>query len=90
MCRRLAALVRGALQMEMENVRLVRRAVVIKRLGIGGTLFDELVRTGQFPAPVRLGKRAIAFVEAEVNTYIADRMAERQAAKAPSATAATD
>jgi prophage regulatory protein len=35
---------------------------------------------GRFPAPVRLSPRAVAWIEAEVSAWIADRAAERKAA----------
>ena len=42
----------------------------------------ELVRMGRFPAPIRLGpspRSAVRFVKEEVDEWIAERIAERDA-----------
>lgn len=38
------------------------------------------VRAGTFPAPVKIGPRASAWVGAEVDAWIAERIAQRDAA----------
>jgi len=43
---------------------------------MGKTRIYELIATGDFPQPVRLGRR-IAFVEQEIDTWILQRMSER-------------
>lgn len=39
------------------------------------------ISAGTFPAPVKIGTRASAWVAAEVQTWIASRIAERDQAK---------
>ncbi|HQT86368.1 AlpA family phage regulatory protein [Acidiphilium rubrum] len=39
----------------------------------------RLVRAGEFPAPVNLGGQTIAWVEAEVDAWAAERAASRPA-----------
>lgn len=40
----------------------------------------KLAAAGKFPAPVQLGEHAIAWVAAEIDEWIAQRIAERQVA----------
>lgn len=65
----------------MENqtarVRLILlRPDVHSRTCLGKTRIYELIAAGDFPQPVRLGRR-IAFVEQEIDTWILQRMSER-------------
>jgi prophage regulatory protein len=41
---------------------------------------ERLIGDRQFPAPVRIGPRRIAFIEAEIDAWIEQRAAERAAA----------
>ena len=60
-----------------EQVRLLPlRPDVQSRTCLGKTRIYELIASGDFPQPVRLGRR-IAFVEQEINTWILQRMAAR-------------
>lgn len=52
---------------------------VIARTGHGRSQIYRLVALGQFPAPVKLGERASAWVSTEIDEYIAKRIAERDA-----------
>jgi len=52
------------------------RPDVQSRTCLGKTRIYELIASGDFPQPVRLG-RHIAFVEQEIDNWILQRMAER-------------
>ncbi len=52
------------------------RPDVQSRTCLGKSRIYELIAAGEFPQPVRLGRR-IAFVEQEIDTWILQRMAER-------------
>ena len=41
---------------------------------------DRLEKAGQFPKRVRLGPMTVAWVEEEIDAYLATKMAERDAA----------
>lgn len=43
------------------------------------TLLALMADAGEFPAPVRLGERRVAYVRAEVNAWIDARIGSRQA-----------
>ncbi|OZB21971.1 MULTISPECIES: AlpA family transcriptional regulator [Acidiphilium] len=54
--------------------QLKDRGIPWTRVHIG-----RLVRAGEFPAPVNLGGQTIAWVEAEIDAWAADRAASRPA-----------
>ncbi len=65
------------MQNQTGQVRLIPlRPDVLSRTCLGKTRIYELISTGDFPQPVRLGRR-IAFVEKEIDVWILQRMAER-------------
>ncbi len=40
------------------------------------TIYDKVQR-GEFPAPVKIGERAVGWVEAEVDAWVKDRIEAR-------------
>lgn len=58
---------------------LLPLAVVEQRTGYRKSKLYDLLKVGGFPRPVRDG-RTIRFVESEVDQWVADRIAERDAA----------
>ena len=42
----------------------------------------RLIKHGEFPRPVRLGKNRVAFVESEIEAWLNAKVAERDAATA--------
>ena len=63
-------------------MRFLRKPEAAARVGYHPEHVMRLVRQGEFPKPVRLGPKSIAFVEEEVETWMAQRVAERDAEKA--------
>ena len=63
-------------------MKLIRVPEALARTGLSRSRLYALLARREFPQPVKLGAgaRAIAFPEAEVDGWIADRMAEREAA----------
>jgi prophage regulatory protein len=55
----------------------VRLNVVKSRTGLSRSTLYAYVRDGRFPAPVAISKRCVAWVEAEIDRWIADRIAAR-------------
>jgi prophage regulatory protein len=53
----------------------LRLPQVCSRVGLRPTRLYQLVGDGDFPAPVRLGERAVAWVEGEVEKWIQERAA---------------
>ncbi|MEQ6918024.1 helix-turn-helix transcriptional regulator [Halomonas aquatica] len=57
---------------------LIRRPEVLQRCGISNTTLHRLIHADDFPAPIQLGSRAVAWVESEVNEWIEQRIEARR------------
>jgi prophage regulatory protein len=50
--------------------QLLRLPQVMARVGLRPTRIYELMGDGSFPKPIRLGERAVAWLESEVDAWI--------------------
>jgi prophage regulatory protein len=50
--------------------QLLRLPQVMDRVGLRVTRLYELIGDGSFPKPIRLGERAVAWLESEVDAWI--------------------
>lgn len=57
--------------------RLLRRREVELKTGKSRSAIYEGIRQGTFPAPVPIGENSVAWLEEEVDGWIAERLAER-------------
>ncbi|EFN5880662.1 TPA: AlpA family transcriptional regulator [Escherichia coli] len=57
--------------MNNQNTRLIRLPEVMNRTGYGKAWIYRLINEGFFPKPIKIGARAIAFIESEVDEWIA-------------------
>jgi prophage regulatory protein len=62
--------------------RCLRLNAVCDKAGLRETALRKRVAEGTFPAPFKIGQRAIAWLEADVDAWIADRAAKRLMFKA--------
>ena len=56
--------------MKNQATRLICLPEVLERTGYGKAWIYRLISEGRFPAPVKIGVRAVAFVESEVDEWI--------------------
>lgn len=56
--------------MNNKNIRLLRLPEVMNKTGYGKAWIYRLINEGLFPPPIKIGSRAIAFVESEVDEWI--------------------
>lgn len=56
---------------------LLRRDAVVKKTGLSQAELYRQVADGEFPKPVKIASRAVAWVESEVDGWIAKRVAAR-------------
>lgn len=56
--------------MNTTNQSLIRLPEVLKRTGFGKAWIYRLISEGRFPAPVKIGVRAVAFIDSEVDEWI--------------------
>lgn len=62
-----------------EPLSLLRLREVTRRTALSRSAVYRAIAAGTFPAPVKLGERASAWNAAEVDRWIADRIAVRDA-----------
>ena len=61
-------------------MRFLRLPEVIQISGYRRTSIYEMVKAGNFPAPVHLGPRAVAWLESEVEAWMQERIDARDQA----------
>jgi len=59
--------------------RILRRAAVSDRTGLSSSSLWRHIQAGEFPKPVSLGRRAVGWIEAEVDAWIEARARARDA-----------
>ena len=62
-----------------QALTLIRRPEVLQRCGISNTTLHRLIHADDFPAPIQLGPRAVAWVESEVSDWIQQRIQSSRA-----------
>ena len=66
-------------EQKTENLRLIRRKEVQSKTGLGASSIYAEMAKGHFPKPIVLSERRVAWVESEIDTWIAERIASRKA-----------
>jgi prophage regulatory protein len=64
------------------NKRILRRPELTKKVGLCKVSIDNLVKSGEFPPPIKLGgtdSRAVGWIESEVDAWIDQKVTERDA-----------
>ena len=61
-------------------MRFLRLPEVIQISGYRRTSIYEMIKAGNFPAPVHLGSRAVAWLESEVEAWMQERIDARDQA----------
>lgn len=60
---------------------VVRLPAVQRRVGLTESTIYERMAAGLFPRPIKIGPRAVGWIESEIDDWIEARMAERQRAE---------
>lgn len=53
---------------------LIRRPVVLQRIGLSNATLNRLINAGDFPSPIQIGRRAVAWEEKSVDAWIEARI----------------
>lgn len=61
----------------MTVIRLLRRPEVESCTGLSRARIYESMDAGRFPRPVKIGPRAVAWVESEIDDWLRQRIADR-------------
>lgn len=62
-----------------EKERLLRLTEVQARLGMSRSGIYERIKNGGFPRPVKIGPRAVAWLESEIDAWLQERVEARHA-----------
>ena len=65
----------------MSIEKIWRKSGVCARLGVSKSTLERLIKTENFPQPVKLGTRAVGFLESEIEEWIEARTAARDEGK---------
>jgi prophage regulatory protein len=57
------------------TIEILRKPRVLELIGMKGTWLHEAVKRGDFPAPVKLGARAVGWRRADVDAWLESRTA---------------
>ena len=66
-------------EQQAENQRLIRRKEVEAKTGLGASSLYAMMKKGEFPLCLSLSERRVAWIESEVDQWIADRIATHKA-----------
>ncbi|OTG79378.1 hypothetical protein B9T31_17015 [Acinetobacter sp. ANC 4558] len=65
-----------------ENNRLIRRKEVQEKTGLGASSIYAMMKTGDFPQCLNLSERRVAWIESDIDKWIAERVANHRAISA--------
>ncbi|WP_089686851.1 helix-turn-helix transcriptional regulator [Billgrantia gudaonensis] len=54
--------------------QLIRKKAVLEKTALSNTSLYRLIAKGEFPKPIQLGTRAVAWVEDEIEEWIESRI----------------
>ena len=66
-------------EQQTENVRLIRRKEVQAKTGLGASSIYAMMQQGTFPKAINISERRVAWIESEVDAWIANRIAQHKA-----------
>lgn len=67
--------------MDQQSLRALRLPEVERRTGLTRPTIYRRAKEGTFPKPVRLGGNSSAWIESEIDGWLAARIAERDSAR---------
>lgn len=60
-----------------QTLRLIRRKEVQAKTGFGASSIYAEMAKGNFPKPIQISERRVAWLESEIDAWIAERVASR-------------
>lgn len=59
---------------QIENRRLIRRKEVQNKTGLGASSIYAMMKQGKFPKSIILSERRVAWLESDIDQWIAERI----------------
>ena len=69
-------------EQKIENVRLIRRKEVQAKTGLGASSIYAMMQQGTFPKAINISERRVAWIESDIDKWIAERVANHRATNA--------
>lgn len=60
--------------MQIFQQKILRRPEVEATIGLGRSSIYAMMDAGTFPRPIRLGQRAVGWIESEIQAWLRDRI----------------
>ena len=67
---------------KIESNRLIRRTEVQSKTGLGASSIYAMMKSGEFPQCLNLSERRVAWIESDIDKWIAERVANHRATSA--------
>jgi prophage regulatory protein len=64
--------------LDKEQIRVLRRKDVEAMTGLSRSSIYQGIQDGAFPRPIKLGPKAVGWVESEVTSWIEERILNRE------------
>ena len=61
---------------QLQQALILRRKQVEARVGLRRSTIYAKIAAGEFPAPIRLGARAVGWLDAEISAWLQARISE--------------
>lgn len=61
----------------LQSYRFIRMREAIQKTGLSKSSIYDLMAQGHFPKTISLGGRSVAFIESEIDAWMAERIAAR-------------
>ena len=65
------------IQQDPHSSRVLRRPEVQGRTGLSKSGIYLAIQEGDFPRPIRIGKRAVGWLECDIDAWLQERIAQR-------------
>ncbi|WP_276808019.1 helix-turn-helix transcriptional regulator [Castellaniella defragrans] len=66
------------MQHQNQPVTLLRLPAVMARIGYGRSKVYDMIGKGEFPAPIKMGARTVAWPSDQIDAWIAQRIQSAQ------------
>lgn len=64
-------------EIENKNLKLLRKPQVLEKIGVSAATLWRMCKVGMFPKPIKVGINSVAWIEQEIDDWIADKVSER-------------
>ncbi|MFV0284443.1 MAG: helix-turn-helix transcriptional regulator [Castellaniella sp.] len=65
-------------QQQNQQITLLRLPAVMARIGYGRSKVYDMIGKGEFPPPIKMGARTVAWPSDQIDTWIAERIQSAQ------------